>query len=237
MSTKAKSDILVVEDEAQLRRLLRSSLEEAGYTVREAENGRVALGEIALQAPDLVILDLGLPDTSGTNVLRAMRPLCSVPVLILSVLGHEEKKIEALDAGADDYLTKPFNGGELLARLRALLRRVKPASAVERVFRFGPIQIELASGQVLRDGRTVKLTATEYRLLRLLVMNHDRVLTHSHILRELWGPHATRNVNYLRIYMMRLRRKLGEDVDSPGYFQTEAGVGYRFVSEPAPALN
>jgi two-component system KDP operon response regulator KdpE len=237
MSPKPKSDILVVEDEAQLRRLLRSSLEEAGYTVREAENGRIALGEIALQAPDLVILDLGLPDTSGTNVLRAMRPLCSVPVLILSVLGHEDKKIEALDAGADDYLTKPFNGGELLARLRALLRRVKPATAVERVFRFGPIQIELASGQVLRDGRTVKLTATEYRLLRLLVLNHDRVLTHSHILRELWGPHATRNVNYLRIYMMRLRRKLGEDVDSPGYFQTESGVGYRFVSEPSPALN
>jgi two-component system KDP operon response regulator KdpE len=237
MSAKPKSEILVVEDEAQLRRLLRSSLEEAGYAVREAESGRVALGEIALQAPDLVILDLGLPDTSGTNVLRAMRPLCSVPVLILSVLGHEEGKIGALDAGADDYLTKPFSGGELLARLRALLRRVKPATAVERVFRFGPIQIELASGQVLRDGRTVKLTVTEYRLLRLLVLNHDRVLTHSHILRELWGPHATRNVNYLRIYMMRLRRKLGEDVDSPGYFQTESGVGYRFVSEPTPALN
>jgi len=123
MITKRKADILLVDDEAQIRRLLRSSLEEAGYTVREAENGRVALGEIALQAPDLVILDLGLPDTSGTNVLRAMRPMCSAPVLILSVLGHEQKKIEALDAGADDYLTKPFNGGEILARLRALLRR------------------------------------------------------------------------------------------------------------------
>jgi len=237
MITKRKADILLVDDEAQIRRLLRSSLEEAGYTVREAENGRVALGEIALQAPDLVILDLGLPDTSGTNVLRAMRPMCSAPVLILSVLGHEQKKIEALDAGADDYLTKPFNGGEILARLRALLRRAEPAAVVEKIFRFGPIQVELESGRVLRDGRMVKLTVTESRLLRLLVMNHDKVLTHSHILRELWGPHAARNINYLRIYMMRLRRKLGEDVDARGYFQTESGVGYRFVSEPAPVLN
>jgi two-component system, OmpR family, KDP operon response regulator KdpE len=237
MITKRKPDILVVDDEAQIRRLLRSSLEEAGYTVREAENGRIALGEIALQAPDLVILDLGLPDTSGTNVLRALRPLCSAPVLILSVLGHEQKKIEALDAGADDYLTKPFNGGEMLARLRALLRRAEPAAVVEKIFRFGPIQVELEGGRVLRDGRMVKLTATEFRLLRLLVTNHDKVLTHSHILRELWGPHAARNINYLRIYMMRLRRKLGEDVDAAGYFQTESGVGYRFVSEPAPASN
>jgi two-component system KDP operon response regulator KdpE len=237
MITKRKSVILIVDDEAQIRRLLRSSLEEAGYTVREAENGRIALGEIALQAPDLVILDLGLPDTSGTNVLRAMRPLCSAPVLILSVLGHEQKKIEALDAGADDYLTKPFNGGEMLARLRALLRRVEPTAVAEKIFRFGPIQVELEGGRVLRDGRMLKLTATEFRLLRLLVANHDKVLTHSHILRELWGPHAARNINYLRIYMMRLRRKLGEDVDAAGYFQTESGVGYRFVSEPAPALN
>jgi two-component system KDP operon response regulator KdpE len=237
MSTKRNSEILLVDDEAQLRRLLRSSLEEAGYSVREAENGRVALGEIALQAPDLVILDLGLPDTHGTNVLRAMRPLCSVPVLILSVLGHEQKKIEALDAGADDYLTKPFTSGELLARLRALLRRVEPAPMVEEIFRFGPIQVEVATGRVMRDGRMVKLTATEYRLLRLLVINRDKVLTHSHILRELWGPHATKNVSYLRIYMMRLRRKLGDDVDSMGYFQTESGVGYRFVSEPSRMMN
>jgi two-component system KDP operon response regulator KdpE len=235
MTQKPKADILLVDDEAQIRRLLRSALEEAGYEVREAESGRVALGEIALRAPDLMILDLGLPDTPGTNVLRAMRQLCSVPVLILSVLGNEQKKIEALDAGADDYLTKPFSSGELLARLRALLRRVEPASAVEEVFRFGPIQVEVVTGQVLRDGKIVRLTATEYRLLRLLVVNHDKVLTHSYILRELWGQHATRNIGYLRIYMMRLRRKLGADVDAMGYFQTESGVGYRFVSEPSPA--
>jgi two-component system KDP operon response regulator KdpE len=235
MKSEIKPDILVVDDEAQIRRLLRYTLGEAGYAVREAETGRIALGEIALQAPNLVILDLGLPDTGGVEVLRALRPLCTAPVLILTVLAHETGKIEALDAGADDYLTKPFGGGELLARLRALLRRVHSAPSVERTFRFGPIQVDLERSRVTREGRPVKLTAIEYGLLRLLVMNHDKVLTHRHILRELWGPQATKNTNYLRIYMMRLRRKLGEDVDSAGHFQTESGVGYRFVSDPTPA--
>jgi two-component system KDP operon response regulator KdpE len=230
-----KSEILLVDDEAQIRRLLRLTLEESGYAVREAESGRIALGEIALHAPDLVILDLGLPDASGTDVLRALRHLCSVPVLILSVLGHEQSKIAALDAGADDYLTKPFSGGELLAHLRALLRRVHPFTAVETNFRFGPIQVDLERSRVLRDGQPVKLTAMEFRLLRMLVMHRDKVLTHRHILGELWGPKATNNTNYLRIYMMHLRRKLGEDVDSAGHFQTESGVGYRFVSDPSPA--
>jgi two-component system KDP operon response regulator KdpE len=236
MNSERKSEILLVDDEAQLRRLLRYTLEEAGYAVREAENARTALGEIALQAPDLLILDLGLPDSSGAEVLRAMRPLCSVPVLILSVLGHEQSKIAALDAGADDYLTKPFESGELLARLRALLRRAHAGLAVERNFHFGPIEVDLERSRVLRHGQMVKLTAMEYGLLRLLVMHRDKVLTHRHILRELWGPQATKNTNYLRIYMMRLRRKLGEDLDSAGHFQTESGVGYRFVSNPAPAL-
>ncbi|HVW21987.1 MAG TPA: response regulator [Opitutaceae bacterium] len=234
MRPEPKPDILVVDDEAQIRRLLRYTLEEAGYAVREADNGRTALGEIALQAPNLVILDLGLPDTAGVNVLRALRPLCAAPVIILSVLAHETGKIEALDAGADDYLTKPFGGGELLARLRALLRRVQSVPAVEPTFRFGPIQVDLERSRVTREGRPVKLTAIEYGLLRLLVANRDKVLTHRHLLRELWGPQATKNTNYLRIYMMRLRRKLGEDVDSAGHFQTESGVGYRFVSDPSP---
>ncbi len=235
MSLERKPDILLVDDEAQLRRLLRSALEEAGYTVREAETGRTALGEIALHTPDLMILDLGLPDIPGEEVLRAMRPLTSAPVLILSVLGHEKSKIAALDAGADDYLTKPFEGGELLARLRALLRRAHQALTTERNFCFGPIQVDLERSRVLRDGRMIKLTAMEYGLLRLLVTNRDKVLTHRHILRELWGPQAAKNTNYLRIYMMRLRRKLGDELDSAGHFQTESGVGYRFVSDPAPA--
>ncbi len=235
MNPERKPEILLVDDEAQIRRLLRYTLEEAGYAVREAETARIALGEIALQAPDLLILDLGLPDSSGAEVLRAMRPLSSAPVLILSVLGREQSKIAALDAGADDYLTKPFDSGELLARLRALLRRAHPAAAAERNFRFGPIEVDLDRSRVLRNGQMVKLTAMEYGLLRLLVMHRDKVLTHRHILRELWGPQAAKNTNYLRIYMMRLRRKLGEDLDSAGHFQTESGVGYRFVSNPAPA--
>lgn len=235
MNAEHKADILLVDDEEQIRRLLRYTLEEAGYNVREAETGRIALGEIALRAPDFVILDLGLPDTSGVDVLQAMRPHCSVPVLVLTVLGHEKNKIAALDAGADDYLVKPFSSGELLARLRALLRRIHVPLTVEKHFSFGPIQVDLSRSRVLSDGRAVKLTKLEYRLLRLLVVNRDKVLTHRFILNELWGPLATENTNYLRIYMMRLRKKLGEAVDATGHFQTESGVGYRFVSEPEPA--
>jgi two-component system KDP operon response regulator KdpE len=235
MNADRKADVLLIDDEEQIRRLLRYTLEEAGYSVREAETGRIALGEIALQAPDFVILDLSLPDTSGVDVLRAMRLHCSVPVLILTVLGHEKNKIAALDAGADDYLVKPFNSGELLARLRALLRRVHAPLAIERNFSFGPIQVDLIRSRVLCDGQGIKLTKLEYKLLRLLVVNRDKVLTHRFILNELWGAQATENTNYLRIYMMRLRRKLGEAVDSTGHFQTESGVGYRFVSEPGPS--
>jgi two-component system, OmpR family, KDP operon response regulator KdpE len=235
MKSERNADILLVDDEIQIRRLLRFTLEEAGYSVREADAGRVALGEIALHTPDLVILDLGLPDASGTEVLRAMRQLCSVPVLVLTVLGHEQSKISALDAGADDYMTKPFSGAELLAHLRALLRRIYPAAIVETNFTFGPIHVDLERSRVMRNGKSVKLTAMEFKLLRMLVMHRDKVLTHHHILSELWGPRAINNTNYLRIYMMHLRRKLGEDVDSAGHFQTESGVGYRFVSDPAAA--
>lgn len=233
MKTERKPNILIVDDEEQIRRLLRGALEEAEYTVREAESGRIALGEIALHAPDLVILDLGLPDTYGTEVLRAMRPICTAPVLILSVLGNEKGKIAALDAGADDYLTKPFSGGELLARLRAILRRVQPLSTTGANFYFGPIQVDFEQWRVLRNGQPVKLTLLEFKVLRMFVMNRDKLLTHQHILSELWGPQAKDHTNYLRYYMMQLRRKLGEDVDSEaGHFQTEAGVGYRFVTKP-----
>jgi two-component system KDP operon response regulator KdpE len=235
MKSDRNADILLVDDEIQIRRLLRFTLEEAGYSVREADAGRVALGEVALHTPDLVILDLGLPDASGTEVLRAMRQLCSIPVLVLTVLGHEQSKIAALDAGADDYMTKPFSGAELLAHLRALLRRIQPAAIVETNFSFGPIHVDLERSRVMRNGKSVKLTAMEFKLLRMLVMHRDKVLTHHHILSELWGPRAVNNTNYLRIYMMHLRRKLGEDVDSAGHFQTESGVGYRFVSDPAAA--
>lgn len=236
MKKERKSNILIVDDEEQIRRLLREALEEAGFTVREAESGRIALGEIALQSPDLIILDLGLPDAHGTEVLRALRPICAAPVLILSVAGNEKGKIEALDAGADDYLTKPFSGGELLARLRALLRRIQPASPPGTNFYFGSIQVDFDQRRVFRNGQPVKLTLLEFKVLRMFVMNRDKLLTHQHILAEVWGPNARDHTNYLRYYMMQLRKKLGEDADAAGgHFQTEAGVGYRFVSKPDPA--
>src|ERR1700679_2174757 len=214
MKDERKPDILIVDDEEQIRRLLRFALEEAGYSVREADSGRLALGEVALHPPDLVILDLGLPDAHGTDVLRALRPICSAPVLILSVIGNEKGKIAALDAGADDYLTKPFSGGELLARLRALLRRIQAPSAPGNSFQFGPIQVDLEQRRVLRSGVPVKLTFLEFNVLRMFVSNQDKILTHQHILRELWGPGSEHRTNYLRYYMMQLRKKLGEDVDS-----------------------
>jgi two-component system KDP operon response regulator KdpE len=232
MNDERKADVLVVDDEEQIRRLLRSALEDDGYSVREAATGRIALGEIALQEPGFMILDLGLPDTSGIEVLRTMRLHCSAPVLILTVLGHEKNKIAALDAGADDYLVKPFRSGELLARVRALLRRVQAPLTVGSQFIFGRIQVDLVRSRVLCDGRLVKLTNLEYKLLRLLVINHDKVLTHRFILNELWGPQATEYTHYLRAYILRLRKKLDDPVDSTGHFQTESGVGYRFVSKP-----
>jgi two-component system KDP operon response regulator KdpE len=232
MNNESKADVLLVDDEEQIRRLLRCTLEDDGYSVREAATGRIALGEIALQEPGFMILDLGLPDTSGIEVLRTLRLHCSAPVLILTVLGHEKGKIEALDAGADDYLVKPFRSGELLARVRALLRRIQAPLTTGSHFIFGRIQVDLVRSRVLCDGRPVKLTNLEYKLLRLLVINHDKVLTHRYILNELWGPQATEYTHYLRAYMLRLRKKLDEPVVSTGHFQTESGVGYRFVSKP-----
>jgi two-component system KDP operon response regulator KdpE len=227
----ALPEILVVDDEAQLRRLLRLTLEEAGYTVREAETGEAALREFARRAPDAVILDLGLPDLPGVEVLARLRQSSSVPVLILSVFAQEDRKIAGLDAGADDYLTKPFGDGELRARLRALLRRIKPALATN-AFRFGPIEVDTKRRRISRDGHAIKLTSMEYALLQLFITHRDKALTHRQMLRELWGPKAEGQTHYLRTYVMRLRRKLEDDADTPRYFQTESGIGYRFVSEP-----
>jgi len=226
-----KSEVLVIDDEIQIRRLLRLTLEDAGYAVREAETGQAGLQEVTREAPDAVILDLGLPDVPGVEVLSRLRLRSAIPVLILSVFGQEGSKIAGLDAGADDYLTKPFGDGELLARLRALLRRIKPAVA-SNVFGFGAIEVDLERRRVTKDGRVVKLTSMEYALLQLFITHRDKALTHRQILRELWGPKAEGQTHYLRTYMMRLRRKLEDEVDAPRYFQTESGIGYRFVSEP-----
>jgi two-component system KDP operon response regulator KdpE len=230
----AKPDILVIDDEVQIRRLVRLTLEDAGYLVREAETGQAGLDEAARKTPDAIILDLGLPDRPGIEVLGQLRQTSVAPVLILSVFALETNKIAGLDAGADDYLTKPFSGGELVARLRALLRRIKPAVA-SNAFRFGKVEVDLARRRVTREGKPVKLTAIEYAMLQLFITHRDKVLTHRQILRELWGPKAEEQTHYLRIYMMRLRRKLEDELDEPRYFHTESGIGYRFVSDPSEA--
>jgi two-component system KDP operon response regulator KdpE len=225
-----QATVLVIDDEVQIRRLLRLTLEDAGYAMRDVDNGEAGLAEAKRHAPDAIILDLGLPDGSGLDVLARLRESSAVPVLILSVFGEEGSKVAGLDAGADDYLTKPFGDAELLARLRALLRRIKPGVAAS-TFRFGALEVDFTRHRITRDGRVVKLTAMEFALLELFITHRDKVLTHRQILRELWGPRAESQTHYLRTYMMRLRRKLDE-LDTPRHFHTESGIGYRFVTEP-----
>ncbi len=220
-------EVLVVDDEVQIRRLLRVTLEGAGFRVRDAENGELGLVEAATKRPDAIILDLGLPGLPGIEVLRQLREWSRLPVLILSVRGQEADKIEALDAGADDYLSKPFGGGELLARLRAMLRRVQTREE-ESVASFGDVEIDFARRVVTKAGVNVKLTPKEYGLLRLLVLHRGRVITHRQILRELWGPKAEEQTQYLRVYMAHLRQKLEDDPNQPKFFRTESGIGYRF---------
>jgi two-component system KDP operon response regulator KdpE len=226
---QVKSEILVIDDEVQIRRLLRLILEEAGYTVREAGTGQAGQEEVLRHNPDAVILDLGLPDQPGVEVLKRIREWNPVPVLILSVFGQESSKVAGLDAGADDYLTKPFGEDELAARLRALLRRIKPAVAMSN-FHFGRIEVDVGRHLVTKAGQPLKLTSMEYALLQLFITHRDKVLTHRQILRELWGPKAEEHTHYLHTYMLRLRRKLEDDHDEPKYFQTESGIGYRFLS-------
>ena len=225
-------DVLVIDDEVQIRRLLRLTLTAAGYAVREAELGKQGLLEAAHRQPDVIILDLGLPDMPGVDVLKRIREWSSVPVLILSVFAQEGSKVAALDAGADDYLTKPFGGAELLARLRALLRRAKNNEEAVTTIRFGSIEVELVDRKVTKNGALVKLTAKEYALLHLLATHRDKVITHRQILAELWGEESIGQTHYLRIFMMRLRRKLEDEPDSPKHLQTESNIGYRLVSDP-----
>jgi len=231
MSTEpGQPEILVIDDEVQIRRLLRVTLEGAGYRVREAESGAAGISEVSFRRPDAVVLDLGLPDLPGGAVLARLREWSQVPVLILSVLGQDDQKIAALDAGADDYLTKPFSGGELLARLRVMLRRAQPTDDL-KVIRFGPVEFDLVRRVITRDGREVKLTSKEQALLRLLAINAGKVITHRQILRELWGPKAEEQTQYLRVYLGRLRQKLEEKPNRPRYLKTESGIGYRLVLE------
>ena len=230
MTQPAPTTLLIIDDEVQIRRLLRVTLEAEHYRVREAETGRLGLNEIALAAPDGVVLDLGLPDMDGTEVIRRLREWSKLPVLVLSVRSGEEDKIAALDAGADDYLTKPFSGRELLARVRAVMRRTQ-ATTEPAVIRFGAIEVDLSTRIVRRKGLEVKLTAKEYALLRLLVLHRGRVVTHRQILRELWGPNAEENTHYLRVHMTHLRQKLEATPHAPVHLKTDAGIGYRLVDE------
>lgn len=224
---------LIVDDEIQIRRLLRVALENAGYTVRETETGQQGLAEVAYARPDVVLLDLGLPDLDGLEVLRRLREWSEVPVVILSVRDAEAEKVAALDAGADDYVTKPFSTPELLARLRVAQRRRRPAEETA-IFSHSGLLVDLTARRVTRDGEEVKLTATEYALLRLFVRHAGRVLTHRHILREVWGPKSEEHRQYLRVYVTHLRQKIERDPHAPALILTETGIGYRFA-DPAQA--
>ena len=231
LPAQAGPRILVVDDEVQIRRLLRVTLEGAGFEVKEAENGSLGLTEAAGVRPEGVILDLGLPDLDGKEVLRRLREWSKVPVLVLTVRDSETETIAALDAGADDYLTKPFRARELIARLRAILRRFQPARE-DSIVKFGDVEIDFVSRSVRRGGAPVKLSAREYDLLRYLALHHGRVVTHGQILRELWGANAEKNTHYLWVYTTHLRQKLEENPRSPKYLKTEAGIGYRLELDP-----
>ncbi|WP_175939932.1 two-component system response regulator KdpE [Caballeronia sp. BCC1704] len=222
--------VVLIEDEKQIRRFVRVSLEAQQMTVFEAETGQQGLVAAATRKPDLVIVDLGLPDTDGIDVIRELRSWTEVPVIVLSARTQEEEKVAALDAGADDYLTKPFGVSELMARIRAHLRRRNQAAASEtHVVSFGDVTVDLALRRVTRNGESVHLTPIEYRLLATLVRDAGRVLTHRHLLREVWGPSHVESPHYLRIYMAHLRQKLERDAAQPEHIVTETGVGYRLV--------
>jgi two-component system KDP operon response regulator KdpE len=221
------ADILVIDDEVQIRRLLRLTLEASGYAVREAETAALGLNEAAVRRPDLIILDLSLPDASGLDVLRRLREWTQLPVLILSVRGTEADKITALDSGADDYLTKPFGGGELLARVRVLLRRTQPATEPS-IAKFDDVEVDFTKRTVVRAGSAVHLTAKEYALLRLLLQHRGKVLTHRQLLRDVWGPAHEQDTHYLRVHMANLRKKVEAIPEQPRFLKTESGIGYRF---------
>jgi len=221
--------VLIIDDEVQIRRLLRVTLEANHYRVFESANGKEGLVEAAQRHPDAVILDLGLPDMDGVAVLKRLREWSQVPVLVLSVRESEDDKVSALDNGADDYVTKPFSTVELLARLRVAQRRAQPI-ADNAVFRSGPLEVDLARRLVTVKSREVKLTPTEYSLLRLLVRSAGKVMTQRQILKEIWGPNSAEQTHYLRVYIAHLREKLEANPSRPELIITEPGVGYRLLT-------
>jgi two-component system, OmpR family, KDP operon response regulator KdpE len=219
--------ILVIEDEAQMRRFLRASLASNGYQVIESDTAADGIAQAAARAPDLVLLDLGLPDLDGLAVTQRLREWAKTPIIVISARGREEDKIQALDAGADDYLTKPFGVGELLARIRVALRNAARGELGSSQFAVGPLKVDLARRQVLVSEKEVHLTPIEYKLLATLVKYAGRVVTHRQLLREVWGPNSADQTQYLRVYMGQLRHKLEENPSRPQFLTTEPGVGYR----------
>ncbi|HET6408122.1 MAG TPA: response regulator [Chthoniobacteraceae bacterium] len=221
-----KPRALVIDDEIQIRRLLRVALEGAGYEVHEADGGQLGLQAAAVTRPDVILLDLGLPDLDGLSVLHRLREWSRTPVVVLTVRSSEQDKVIALDSGADDYVTKPFSTAELLARMRAAQRRAQPHEE-SSVFSQGAITVDLVARTVHRDGVEVKLTATEWSLFALLIRHAGRILTHRQILREVWGPKAEEHREYLRVYFTHLRKKVERDPTKPELIINEPGIGYR----------
>jgi two-component system, OmpR family, KDP operon response regulator KdpE len=229
--TESGPVILVIEDEAPMRRFLRASLTSNGYRVIEAESGETGLSQAAMHTPELILLDLSLPDLDGLTVAARLREWTSTPILVISARGHEQDKIQVLDAGADDYVTKPFSVGELLARIRVALRHKVTANAGSSEFTSGELHVDLARRQVLLRGQEVHLTPIEYKLLTTLISYVGRVVTHRQLLREVWGPNAGEQTQYLRVYMGQLRSKLEANPSRPVHLLTEPGVGYRLRAQ------
>ena len=222
--------IVVIEDEPNIRRFVKMSLESEGCQVFEADSVKRGLIEAGTRKPDMVVLDLGLPDGNGVDFIRDLRTWSDIPVIVLSARTSEADKVQALDAGADDYLVKPFGAAELMARVRAQLRRRAGAGKQgSSTFAFGRIRVDLARRTVERDGRPIHLTPIEYRLLTRLIASPDSVLTHRQLLRDVWGPSHSEDSHYVRVYMGHLRKKIEDDPSQPAHILTEAGVGYRFV--------
>ena len=224
--------VLVVDDEPKIRRALRTSLEAHGYEVVTVGTGEEGVLGVAEMAPDLVLLDLGLPDVDGAEVIGRIRAFSEVPIIVVSVREGQHDKVAALDAGADDFVTKPFGMEELLARSRAALRKRRPEDPTPSVVRFGDLTVDLARRLVTRGDEPLHLTPTEYALLEALVSNPGKLLTHGWLLRKVWGRGYGTETTYLRTYVRALRRKLGDDASAPGLITTEPGVGYRWVAEP-----
>ena len=229
--TELRTRILVVEDEVEIRRFVRLTLEAEGHEVHEAEGVKRGLIETATRRPDLVVLDLGLPDGNGVDLIHDLRNWSQVPVIVLSARSGEADKIAALDAGADDYLVKPFGAGELLARVRAQLRRYQQQTpAGDATIRFADVVVDLTRRSVERNGQVLHLTPIEYRLLTHLATRPDRVITHQQLLTAVWGPGHAEDTHYVRVHMANLRKKVEADPSMPKHFITEAGIGYRFIT-------